>query len=377
MKERVKQLVRYEKWKRLFEKYERVLIPVTLVFGVIVDFVTFRSIRIETTFLILGAHLIVAGASIVILNISVILMRPNADEGYAPTQDNKAKYLRLIAPLTLQFSFGALLSASLIFYWFSGTFSVSWPLLILIAVLMTSNEVLRQYYLRPIIQISIYYFILFSLATLVLPFALNSIDVSLFIYAGFGSLIVIGIFVAILSRLFVHIRKIRPHIAVSILSVFVVMNALYFFNIIPPIPLSLREAGVYHDIKSTDGTYQLTSEREILIDKFLPGQTIHLQKGKRVYVYSAIFAPTKLNTTIFHQWQFFDEEKNEWIDKDRLSYAMAGGRDEGYRGYSLKTIVVPGKWRVSVETGRGQALGRVGFKVVSTDVAPELIREER
>ncbi len=342
----------YSKLKRLFEKSERVLIPGTLVFGVIVDFLTFRSIKIETTFLILGVYVVVAGVSIVLINFGSL---------------GKLKMTKIIAPLTLQFSFGALLSASLIFYWFSGAFSVSWPIIAIIAIFMTSNEVLRHYYLRPIIQVTVYYFILFSLATLTLPFIFNSIDVSMFVYAGFGSLIAMVIFIVILERLFAHIRPIRPHIIAAVLSVFAIMNILYFFNVIPPIPLSLREAGVYHDIKSISGTYTLMAEQESLIDKFLPGQTIHLQKGRRVYVYTAIFAPAKLNTTIFHQWQFFDEEKDEWIDKDRLSYTMIGGRDEGYRGYSLKTAIAPGKWRVNVETHRGQVLGRVPFKVVSVE----------
>ncbi len=352
--------------KRLFEKYERVLIPAALVLGVSVDFVTFRSIRIETAFLILGVYVVVAGGSITLLN-----LRSLGSTGVS------LGMTKIIAPLTLQFSFGALLSASLIFYWFSGAFSVSWPLIALIAILMTSNEVLRHYYLRPIIQVTVFYFILFSLATLVLPFVFNSIDVSLFVYAGFGSLILIAIFVAILARLFEHIRPIRQHIAASVLSVFAIMNLLYFFNIIPPIPLSLRAAGVYHNIQSVGGAYQLMGESESLIDKFLPGQTIHLQKGKRVYVYSAIFAPAKLNTTIFHQWQFFDEEKNKWIDKDRLSFAMRGGRDKGYRGYSLKTVVAPGKWRVSVETKRGQVLGRIPFNVISVANSVDLVPEVR
>lgn len=348
MKDRVKQLVRYEKWKRLFEKYERILIPGTLVFGVIIDFVTFRSIKIETAFLILSVYVVIAALSIIGLNVR----RP-------------VKYLSLIAPLALQFTFGALLSASLIFYWFSGAISVSWPLILIIAILMTSNEVLRHYYLHPIVQVSVYYFILFSLATLIFPFAFNSIDVTMFVYAGFGSLIVIALFVTILARLFNHVRPLRPRMAASVLCIFAVMNLLYFFDIIPPIPLSLREAGVYHEIKVIGGAYKLTGEEETFVDKFLPGQTIHVQKGQPVYVYSSIFAPSKLSTRIFHHWQWFDDKKNGWIDKDRLSFPITGGRDEGYRGYSLKTVVPEGKWRVNVETERGQVLGRVGFKVLS------------
>ena len=40
-----------------------------------------------------------------------------------------------------------------------------------------------------------------------------------------------------------------------------------------------------------------------------------------------------------------------------------GGRDGGYRGYSIKNDVTAGKWRVNVKTGDGKLIGRVGFTV--------------
>ena len=45
-----------------------------------------------------------------------------------------------------------------------------------------------------------------------------------------------------------------------------------------------------------------------------------------------------------------------------LFRSIAGGRDGGYRGYSL-TTVNSGNWRVNIETERGQLIGRVKFKV--------------
>lgn len=346
---------KFRQFKEFYTKYERWLIPGALVFGVIVDFVTFKSIEINTAFLILGGHVVIAGASILLLN----------SESLDPSAELRAGKLgmtKMIAPLALQFSFGALLSASLIFYWFSGAFSVSWPVLGIIAILMMSNEVFRHYYQKPIIQFAVFYFILFSLGTLVLPFLFNSIDVSVFIFAGFGSLIVMLLFLLLLSH-FVQVRQQRIPIVLSILCVFTIMNAFYFFNMIPPIPLSLREAGVYHDVRRVSGEYRLTSEKESWFGRFLPGQIVHLQKGKSLSVFTSIFAPAKLNTTIYHRWQFFDETQGKWIDKDRLSFGITGGRDEGYRGYSMKSALFPGRWRVRVETHRGQVLGRIDFRI--------------
>lgn len=363
MKERIKQWIRYEQWKRFFERYERVFVPGALVLGVVVDFVTFRSISIASTFYILGGHVCLAVLSIILLN------------GKETKRGKIVSYARLIAPLVLQFSFGALLSASFIFYWFSGSFSVSWPLLGIVVVLMTSNEVLRHYYQRPVIQFSVFYFILFSLGTLVFPFLFNSIDVSLFVLSGVGSLVLVFLFILILSRWFENIRRLRIPISISILFVFTLMNFLYFLNVIPPIPLSLSEAGVYHYVERTETGYLVQTEEETWMDRLLPGQSIHVVKGKGVYVFTSIFSPIKLTTTIYHRWQYFDQTKNTWVDKDRLSFSLTSGRQEGYRGYSMKTVVPAGKWRVNVETKNGQVLGRIRFEVISVANSPDLILE--
>lgn len=149
--------------------------------------------------------------------------------------------------------------------------------------------------------------------------------------------------------------------------IFVVMQSLYFGNIIPPIPLSLREAGVYHNIERTGIGYILLAEKETLLERFIPGQVIHVIPNKPVYIYSAIFAPTKLQTRIVHHWQKYDEKLKQWIDKDRLSFTLLGGRDKGYRGYSVKSSIYLGKWRVKIETERGQVLGSIRFDAVEAE----------
>ena len=142
-----------------------------------------------------------------------------------------------------------------------------------------------------------------------------------------------------------------------------------------PFPLAWREAGVYHNVSHTGDKYVLTGERQSFWQKLRPGQTIHLAAGQAVYVYTAIFAPTDLSTRIYHRWQYYDENKKIWLDKDRLSFAINGGRLLGYRGYSLKHNLTLGRWRVLAETERGQVMGRINFKAAAAneDVRPETI----
>ncbi|HJN85428.1 MAG TPA: hypothetical protein QF873_03890, partial [Patescibacteria group bacterium] len=100
IRERLKTSKRYRKLKHLYDKHERVLIPGTLIFGVAVDFVTFRSIEINAAFILLLMHLIVAGSTIAFMHIY--------DAGSRKTQETRWRYLRLAAPLIVQFTFGAL-----------------------------------------------------------------------------------------------------------------------------------------------------------------------------------------------------------------------------------------------------------------------------
>lgn len=359
MKEKIKQLVRYHQIKAWYEKYERVLIPGTLVLGVIIDSVTFTSINITTAFILLGVYFLIAAVTILFLNLY--------DAEGISSRFAFVKYLRLWSPLIIQFTFGALLSGSFIFYFFSGTLFVSWPFIALMVILMVSNDVFRHYYLRPAVQISVLFFILFSLVAILLPFALNSIEVKVFLFAGGCSLLIIFLYLSLLRRMIPRIRSDYRFISIAIVLVFITVNGLYFLNVIPPIPLSMRDTALAHNIEKTGGNYQLLVEDESRWHRTLYGRQFHKVVGQRMYVYTAIFAPGTLKTNIVHHWQYYDETTGEWVTKDRLSFAITGGKKTGYRGFSAKTQVGPGEWRVDVETERGQVLGRTKFRVLESD----------
>jgi len=86
-----------------------------------------------------------------------------------------------------------------------------------------------------------------------------------------------------------------------------------------------------------------------------------------------VFAPTRLSTDIYHSWEHYDEAKGDWVEHLRSSYGISGGRDDGYRGYTLVQNYADGKWRCSVETERGQVLGREEFTVDSQNLPSELV----
>lgn len=365
----LKNFLRFRAVKRVYSRHERLLVPGMLLVGVLVDVITFRTIDVNTALLLLGIYAAFAGLVI----------------GFMHWYDSSKRliekptglgYVRVAAPLVVQFLFGALLSASLIFYWFSGSFTVSWPFILVLIILMGANDVFREYYLKPIVQLSVYYFILFSVLAVALPFLLNSLSAWVFVSAGVLSLVIAALYLKTIFKLRPDLRHLRPPLFVPVLSIFFIMNGLYFLNVIPPIPLSLTQSGVYHSVERSGSDYLVMSEKESVLDRVIPGQTIHVTSGERVYVYASIFAPADLNTQVVHHWQRYEEGEG-WVSMNRLFYTISGGRQSGYRGYSYISNYQPGVWRVDVETARGQVIGRVKFTIEESETAVELISQTK
>lgn len=358
--ERLKGSRRFKRIHHIVERYERWLMPSTLLFGVAFDFVTFRTLRMESAIALLIVHLVVVLVLMVYMHVS--------DEYLLDRKARALSYVRMVAPFVLQMSLGALLSASFIFYWFSGALSVSWPILIIVAALMVSNETFRHAFQDLRVQWSVYTFVLISMGTLILPFLTGRLGWGMYALANAFAFVTV---IAALVVLYRFVGRVRQHIAsmaAGVILVIVVMGVLYTSNVIPPIPLSLREAGVYHQVRRQGGTYAVLAERRLM-----PGQRVHVTSGERLYAFSAVFAPTDLNTRIVHEWQNYDEREHEWVTQSRSSFAVTGGRQNGYRGYSYTNRATPGRWRVNIQTEEGSTLGRMRFRVLPASGDTEFV----
>jgi hypothetical protein len=156
--------------------------------------------------------------------------------------------------------------------------------------------------------------------------------------------------------------------------ILITVTVLYFFNLIPPIPLALKDAGIYHSIGRIGSTYEVQREEKGIIDFFRLREKVHVTQGQKLYAYSAIFSPPKLDINIVHEWQHKNAQ-GEWVTTSRIQLPLAGGRPEGFRTYSEKSNLQPGDWRVNIGTYRGQLIGRINFEVVQVSSRPVLETE--
>ncbi len=274
----------------------------------------------------------------------------------------------------MQFTFGGLLSTFLVFYFRSTALAVTWPFLVLLAGAFIANERLKRHRSRLVFQIILFYLSLFSFSIYIIPVILHTTGRGVFILSGFLGLVAIILFLWVLQR-FAYERFIenRHLVARAVLGIFLAVNVLYFLHLIPPIPFALKDRGIYHSIqKGGDGLYLATREQENWWNKFSPTEDIHILPGEPLYAYSAIFSPGNFNTTIYHEWQVYDESTKKWVTQTRLALAVWGGRDGGFRTFSMKNDITPGKWRVNVETKSGEVIGRLRFDVSTVPMEPQL-----
>lgn len=342
--------------------YERYISPVALISGFLADnYILLQRVDLLQTNLMLFAYLMVAALGIVLINlIEAGRIRARVMITVAP-----------LIPVVVQFAFGGLFSAYLALYSRSAGFATSWIFVLTIAALLIANERFARFYVRFAFQMSLYFFVLFSFFTFFLPILFKTIGPGLFIASGVASLLALGLFMRVVGIFAPEIvRRERTKVARSVAAIFLVFNLLYFTNAIPPLPLSLKESGIYHRVEKIGADYHLTKEAEPWLASLLSfAPTFHTAAGDTAYAYAAVFAPSGLSVEILHEWQYYDEEKGEWVTKSVQRYPITGGRDGGYRGYTIKSDLVAGKWRVNVETEYGQLVGRINF-VVDTSHEP-------
>ncbi|MDP3996497.1 MAG: DUF2914 domain-containing protein [bacterium] len=350
-------------FKDWYIRHERRISSGALLFGFIFDNLTLKRIDLLYENIVLASYLIIAALSITLVNLYET----------GKIRGRFFSWIYEVLPLILQFSFGALFSGFFVFYSRSGTVAGSWVFLVIILGLLVGNEFLRRRYLRLTFQVAVLFLALFSYAIFFTPVLLGKMGVGVFILSGIISIVAIYVFLRLLAFLMPNrIAPMRPILTAVIAGIFSLVNLLYFGNVIPPIPLSLKHADVYHNVtKLPDGNYELTKENQKWYERFRRYDTFHWQEGESVYVFSAVFAPTRLQTDIAHNWQYFDEQTKEWKSVNKIKFPIVGGRDGGYRGYSYKQNIFAGRWRVDIETLRGALIGRVKFQVVESDERPE------
>lgn len=340
-------------------------LTIMFVVGFVNDFLLLNQVDNVFDNAILLFYVTLAATSILLLYASTA--------GRLPEKIND--FFRRYTPMALQYAFGGLLSGMLIFYGRSSSLTDGWPFLLIFAIVIYLNETTKDRSGRLVLNMSIFFVGLLSYVVLVIPVLTGWMNEWVFVGSGILALAIMLLLMVILRQIVPNFISLHWRVLLfSIGSIFAAMNFLYFTNIIPPIPLSLKDVGIYHSVvRFDDGQYQLSYEEgEWWRFWKRSDKVFHPVSGGNAFCFASIFAPAKLSTDIYHRWEYYDEAAGKWVTHSRLQYPISGGRASGYRGYTQIANFRDGEWRCTVETERGQVLGREKFEIDTTGQPADL-----
>ena len=275
-------------------------------------------------------------------------------------------------PHAIQFLLGGLFSAYTIFYLQSASFTSSAVFFGVLVALLVANEFLRDRLSSLKLLVSLYGVVCFSFFTYFIPVLVRFMNTFVFLL---GALLTLGVTLWVVEQIY----KATPQVSKKdkMLTglpagvLVAVLVGFYFLNWIPPVPLSLKFGGIYHQVTKADNTYRLGFEKPAWYQFWKRSDDPFRGEGP-IYCFTAVFAPVDLETNIYHRWQYRTTNgtgEHRYLTSDRIQISISGGREGGYRAFTRKKHMNAGHWRVNVETEEGRLIGRVEFEVEENDRA--------
>lgn len=348
---------RNSNFRRFLKKHEKYAPIVFFIGGFIFDTLTLGRIDRLYDLCVLSLHMSLLSVTLYLYNL--------ADDG--KWKNTFLHRYEVYFPLAIQFFFGGLSSAYVIYFSRSVSLSKTAVFFILLVILLFANEFLKKRISNKYLQFGVYFFICFTFTTFMAPVIIKEVNTTIFLLSGLASLILTVTLILIIyysspsTRAEINIKKLLA----LILGIYITINLFYHFKLIPPVPLALREGVVAHNISLKNHTYYVTYEKDEWFVFWRDHRIEYIHDdGSKVYVFSSLFAPTDLKETIFHRWKWFNPETEDWELVEDIGYEIVGGRDDGYRGYTYKENVKSGLWKVEVITDEELVIGVVDFEII-------------
>lgn len=355
---------RNSEFRKYIRKHQKYAPLIFFVCGFIFDTLTLGRIDRLYDLIVLCLHMTSLTVTLYLYNL--------ADDG--KWKDTILKKYEAYFPLAIQFFFGALSSAYVIYFSRSVSLSKTISFFIILVILLVANEFLKKRISNKYLQFSVYFFISFTFFTFIIPVFIKVMNTYVFIFSGLVSLVFTLLLIIVIynkspsTRAEIRIGKIIGIVFIM----YATINLFYFFKLIPPVPLALESGIVAHNVKVENNNYVVTYET----DEWYVFWRFHRLKfiyspGEKVYVFTSIFAPTDIKKSIFHRWKWYNDNTDEWEIVEAIGYDITGGRDAGYRGYTFKNNVKKGLWKVEVITEEELILGVIDFEIIiSTSMHP-------
>lgn len=266
--------------------------------------------------------------------------------------------------LILHFILGSLLSVYSLFYIKSSSLISSLIFLILMIGLLIANELPIVKQSKVSFKMGLYAICLFSFFSILFPVILGFVGWFPFALTIAAT---VGFFffqIYLLRRHLTDERTLMKAIFFPGLSVVALFSLFYFLGWIPPVPLSAKEQGIYHDVSKKDGSYLLSTENKWWTFWRSGDQHFKARPGDKIFYYAQIYSPARFSDQVFVRWLYKDPRLG-WQKTDRIPLQISGGREGGFRTMATKANYQPGEWRIQLETEIGHEITRLDFEITT------------
>lgn len=296
----------------------------------------------------------------------------------------------------IHFLLGALLSAFTLNYFKSGSGIGPLVFVAVVFVLLVANELPQFRRYGPVVRYALLSFCLVSYFATLLPVLVGKVRPWMFLVASAVTLAAVGGLFWLYTRWGPERRSLLARSVLPALGVQVALVSLYFLKVIPPVPLALTYIGVYHYVEPrlesvrvqatgpgstaksgkpatreerfvTTGSFRLLHERPWWRFWQHGDQVFYARDGDQVWVFLSIFAPNKFRDQIFVVWERWNDDRGEWMPRDKHVVQLGLGgdiREAGWRIRRNKTNYEPGEWRAEAQTQDGRTIGSIRFTVL-------------
>lgn len=352
-----------EKFKAYYEKHEHKIAVFFFVCGFIFDMLMIERIDSPATIGQQAVYLTVILAG---------LMQIFFEESKPLAEFEKMFFLKRwyydYRTAILHFFFGTLLNLYTIFFFKSSSLLVSFGFMVCLILLLAINESHRFKSGNLAFKFALVTICYLSFFSYVVPIFIGLMGTGVFLFSMLiGCLPFIAIGWWIQTYRHELFEKARKQILLPMGTVLFVFLSLYLLRIIPPVPLSIPFIGIYHSVEKSPEGYKLAHERPWWKFWQHGDQDFYAQKADKVFVAFRIFSPTRFSDQVLVKW-FWKDNRLGWMQQDSIPIKIIGGREEGFRGYGVKSNYQPGQWRVQIETTDGREIGRIYFHL---EIAPE------
>lgn len=263
----------------------------------------------------------------------------------------------------IHFFFGTLLNMYTIFFFKSSSLLVSFGFLVGLIFLLYANESHRFRMYGVTFKFALFSVCLLAFSSCMIPIAIGYMGKLVFLFSMIvGSLPLIGLSWWILHYKPAIFERAKTQILLPLACVLAAFVTFYSLRLIPPVPLAIPFIGVYHGVEKSGNQYLLANERPWWRIWHNGDQDFVAQPEDKIFIAFRIFSPTHFSDQVLMRW-YWRDNKQGWVLQDSIPIKIVGGREDGFRGYGVKSNYQPGRWKVQVDTTDGREIGRVYFQL--------------